>query len=86
MGTLPLPVVNVSPRDVKMVTGDKHADKEDMVRWAVEHYPNLEWPASTRKNDWEIMQNGLYVKKNVEHMADACGVVKAGVSTLLFES
>lgn len=86
MGSLPIPMANVSPRDVKMVTGDKHADKEDMVRWAVENYPHLDWPASTRSNDWEIMHGDLYVKKNSEHMADACGVLKAGVDTKLFET
>lgn len=86
MGSLPIAMSNVSPRDVKMVTGDKFADKEDMVRWAVKNFPNLNWKASRTPNDWEIMHNGLYVRKNQEHVADACGVLKAGVSTKLFKS
>lgn len=79
---LTVPVVEVSPREVKLATAGKAtADKEDIVRWAVgkSHGWPLVWKTTNRANDWEIMFDDAYVTKDEEHMADALAGVQAAV-------
>lgn len=65
------PIVPVTPLQVKeCVTGDKYADKDAMMAWAMETYPYLDWPT---------------VKYKKEHMSDALASIHAGVQTLEFQ-
>ncbi len=76
IGTLkPIPI-EVTPHEVKMASvGKKTASKKDMIEWAYNLYPNLEWD----KN-----KDGTLKNKN-EHMADAIAVVYAGKKIPEFE-
>lgn len=87
LASLPIPVIEVSQREVKMASvGVGYADKEDMVRWAVkltaEH--NVEWPISKRENEWAIPHAGGFVTKGAEHMADSIAAVSAGAKSEQF--
>jgi Holliday junction resolvasome RuvABC endonuclease subunit len=68
------PLVELTPQEVKVAaTGIKTATKEEMMAWAYEKYPHLNW----RK----IKRNGEQVlKKDSEHEADAIGVLHAGLA------
>jgi Holliday junction resolvasome RuvABC endonuclease subunit len=78
---LPVPFVPVYPLEVKeAATGYKHADKEDMIQWAYDKFPNGEWLSSNRKNKMLIKDaKGLYLKNENEHLADAVAVGFAGL-------
>jgi Holliday junction resolvasome RuvABC endonuclease subunit len=74
LAAVPLPMVEVSPREVKEASvGSRNASKEEMIRWANERWPELQW----------LRHGGRLVAKN-EHLADACGVIAAGIETVQF--
>jgi Holliday junction resolvasome RuvABC endonuclease subunit len=87
MASLPIPMYEVSPTEVKMASvGNKVADKEDVVRWAVELAgPDQEWPVGP-KNDWGIVYGpkGKCVVKKAEHPADALAAIAACIATEQF--
>lgn len=67
--TLDIPVIQVTPSAVKLhATGDKNATKEEMIKWAIEKFPNINW----------LRQGTRAVAAN-EHLADACGAIQAGI-------
>jgi hypothetical protein len=68
-------VVEVSPRETKEATGDKLADKEDVIAWAVGLYPDLPWKKV----------KGRVTKAGNEHMADAIAIVHAATKTEQFK-
>jgi len=75
------PLIEVTAAEAKKAaTGYSDASKGDMVAWAYELWPDLEW-AKGRSKD---MPEGL-ANKN-EHMADALAIVKAATLTANFES
>lgn len=86
LASLPVPLFEVSPTEVKLAShGTKTADKEDIVRWAVELAgDNQAWPIGPR-NDWEIPYRGKFVVKKAEHPADACAAIAAGILTPEFK-
>jgi Holliday junction resolvasome RuvABC endonuclease subunit len=81
---LPIPFIPVYPLEVKFAaTGSKHADKEDMIEWAYNAYPNANWLVSKRANNMNIKTKaGLYLAPPNEHLADAVAVGHAGVKYL----
>ena len=71
----PLPLVDVSPYDVKKASvGKATASKEEMRQWAYGKFPNAPW----------LNQKGRKTQAN-EHLADALAAVYAGVRTQLFK-
>lgn len=89
LASLPIPIIEVSPTEVKMaVAGNKIADKEDIVRWAVELTQRVGgqefWNTSKAKNDWEIMVLSRYVTKTMEHQADAIASAQAAIKSEQF--
>ena len=87
LASLPIPIIEVSPREVKMATaGTATADKEDIVRWAVEKtaQDDIKWNTSKHPNDWEIPHNGGFVTKTMEHQADALAGVQAAITSEQF--
>lgn len=89
LASLSVPIIEVSPTEVKMaVAGNKIADKEDIVRWAVgltERCGGSEhWNTGKAKNDWEITIGGRYVLKNMEHQGDAIAAGQAAVASEQF--
>lgn len=77
LASCPVPLIQVFPRDVKLVTGDKNADKDDMMAWAFEKYPDAPW--ITRK----LKGKAVRTKAN-EHLADAVAALHAGIETQQF--
>lgn len=71
---LPLPVVEVSPVEVKKHwAGSKAASKETMIALAVDRYPGLGW----------LRHGGRITGKN-EHLADAVAIMHTGAVTAHF--
>lgn len=65
-------LVLLTPGEVKMVTANKKASKEEMCEWAYALYPNAEWPSRKYKGD-------IIKLVNNHHIADALACVVAGL-------
>lgn len=75
LGTIGVPVIQVSPQEVKIAAVDsRNASKDTMIKWAVHQWPNVQWLRRTVKGESTLLN------KN-EHMADACAAVEAGMKT-----
>jgi hypothetical protein len=69
-------LIQVDPSEVKRsAVGSKNASKLEMIEWASELYPDLNW----------LRQGKRLIAKN-EHMADAIAAIHAGISTPEFRS
>ena len=68
-------IIPLTPLEVKQVTGNPKASKEEMCAWAYTMFPDAAWPSRTIKGISEKL------KKN-HHLADATAACWAGVSTL----
>lgn len=77
-------VITVLPKLVKKKSiGIAHADKEDIINWAYNLYPEADWLKSKRKNAMNIRDSsGLYLKNENEHLADAIAIVHAGLDQI----
>lgn len=69
----PEKLVYLTPAEVKKVTGNKTASKEDMCTWAYSLYPDAAWPSRKCKGAIEKL------KKN-HHLADALACTVAGLA------
>lgn len=79
MSSTNVPLISLTPTQVKMASvGKRTASKSEMIDWAVETYPELNW--LKRKSKGEL----VLVKKN-EHLADAVAVVHAGIQSDRFK-
>jgi Holliday junction resolvasome RuvABC endonuclease subunit len=77
-----IPLVQLTPNEIKMSTvGSKTASKEDMITWAYNLYPHLNWIAGTKKSK----NAGQLANKN-EHLADAVATLHAGIKSEDFRS
>jgi hypothetical protein len=77
-------VVTVTPTEVKVAaTGMKHADKEDVILATHGCYPDAPWLKSKKPNAMNIIdRDGYYLTNANEHLADAVGVILAGLKKL----
>lgn len=74
------PLIQVSPIDAKRAAvGRKVASKDEMIAWAMKHYPDAGW--LTRKVKGEVVP----VDAN-EHLADSLAIAEAGIRTVEFRS
>lgn len=81
LASLPVRLVEVTPTDVKVAsTGFKHADKEDIIEWAVNEFPDAGWIMGSKPNKMNIMIYGKYVTNANEHLADSVAAVQAGLN------
>lgn len=64
------PLIQVTPTQVKEVTGNKKATKASMIAWAVEAFPDAKW----------INTKGKISPKN-EHLADAVAAIVSGANS-----
>ena len=72
------PLIEVSPTEVKKsVTGYATASKEEMIEWATDLWPDLDWLAGRA-----IL--GKYAQDN-EHLADALAIVHTAIRTEQFK-
>lgn len=78
LSMLNIPMIQVTPAEVKMVTGHKNASKAQMIEWATQQYPDAPWLTQTRKGKLQ------YIGDN-EHLADAVAAIHAGVLTDQFK-
>jgi Holliday junction resolvasome RuvABC endonuclease subunit len=87
LASLPFPLIEVSPREVKLATGGTSTtDKEDIVRWATA-LPIIDasdWPSSKARNEWELEGGKGFISKKAEHPADAVAAVAAALKTEQF--
>jgi hypothetical protein len=67
VGSLPKPIIWVSPLEVKKVV-HKKASKREMIDWATTKFPDLDW----------IRYRGRITNQN-EHVSDACAVIFAAL-------
>jgi Holliday junction resolvasome RuvABC endonuclease subunit len=71
-GLEPKPI-EVTPDEVKKASvGKKTASKKEMMDWAYNLFPDLEW---------DINKSTGQLKNKNEHMADAVAIVYAGIKT-----
>lgn len=76
----PIPVVGVMPKDVKLASvGSIRADKKEMIDWAMALYPSAPWRMRKLRGEMVPLADN-------EHLADAVGVIHAGVQTAQFKS
>jgi hypothetical protein len=75
LASCPIPMIQVSPTEVKQESGYKFATKEEMIAWASSLYPNLNW----------LRKGGKLIAAN-EHLADSIGAIHAGVRTQEFRA
>lgn len=80
--SLDRPVCPLTPLQVKeWSTGFKHSEKEDMIKWAYEKYPNADWIKGKKANQMDIKTSeGYYLTNANEHIADALGCLYSGVT------
>ena len=70
MASINPPPLEVTPTQTKVGSvGIRTATKSEMIEWATDKYPELDWH----------MRGDRYLNSN-EHMADAIGVIHAGLS------
>lgn len=74
LSALKKPLIQVTPTEVKMVTGNKTASKAQMIKWATETYPEANWLTKTQKGKTS------FIDKN-EHIADSIAAIHAGCLT-----
>lgn len=66
-------LVEVTPREVKTATGESHADKDEMMEWAMRNHPEAPWVFRKYKGTL------ISVSSTNEHLADALAAVYAGL-------
>jgi Holliday junction resolvasome RuvABC endonuclease subunit len=75
-----MPFFEVTPTELKLATvGSKTASKNDMIRWAMTHFPSANWPMQTKDG------RQVPIASKAEHMADACGAIDAGTQLKQFQ-
>jgi Holliday junction resolvasome RuvABC endonuclease subunit len=68
-------LIEVTPREVKTATGEPHADKAEMIEWAMTKHPEAPWA-------WRKYKGALIsVASTNEHTADALAAIYAGLRT-----
>jgi Holliday junction resolvasome RuvABC endonuclease subunit len=78
LASLPVPLIEVSPTEVKVASvGHKAACKEEMIEWAVAREPEAPWLKRKSKGELVVMATN-------EHLADALGAIAAGLATQQF--
>lgn len=70
------PLIQLTPKEVKDVTGERYPDKSHMIAWATKMYPDANWPRTGK---------GAIVAGRAEHLADAVATIHAGVKTEEFQ-
>lgn len=74
-----IPFMELTPEEIKLVTGKKTATKKEMIEWATSLYPLAGWPIQTKKGVT------TFVESSAEHMADATAAMYAGVNSQQFK-
>ena len=76
IASLDIPVIQLTPTEVKLAAvGDKNATKREMIQWASDLFPDLNW----------LRSRGRLIDDN-EHLADAIGAINAGLANSEFQA
>lgn len=73
IASIDLPLVELTPREVKAATGNKFNDKPEIIEWAMRKHPTLPW-AMRKLHGVQVQIAGQN-----EHTADACAAIHAGI-------
>jgi len=80
LASCPIPLIEVTPAEVKMVSvGKKTASKAEMIAWATKKHPEGNW--NTRK-----LKGEMVLTNDNEHLADAVAAAYAGMESEQFKS
>lgn len=79
LASIDVPTIEVLPREVKLVTGERHADKDMMIEWAIANHPSAPWSYRT------LAGKQVQVSSTNEHLADAVAAIHAGTRTEEFK-
>lgn len=75
-----VPFYDVSEAEVKAATtGNRKAEKEDTIAWAMKQHPEAVWPMQIQLGITSV------VASRAEHMADAIGAIYAGIASKAFQ-
>ncbi|WP_374335331.1 hypothetical protein [Methyloversatilis sp.] len=79
LASCPVPLIQVFPQEVKkLITGSRHAAKEEIIEWAAEKYPDAPWKKVKRGGK-------MVLTKANEHLADAVAAIHAGLESDQFK-
>lgn len=79
LASCPIPLIQVFPQEVKkLITGSRHAAKEEIIEWAIAKHPNA---------PWRVVKRGgkMVPTKANEHLADAVAAIYAGLQSEQFK-
>lgn len=80
IAALDIPVIQLTPNEVKIAAvGDKNASKREMIDWASELFPNLNWLRMGKSGAGRLIDDN-------EHLADAVGAINAGLVNSEFQA
>lgn len=76
-------LIQVLPAEVKasIPDGSKHTSKEEIIEWAVRRWPEAGWREAQKGTKFQFPELGLKLGQHVEHPADACAAINAGIRT-----
>lgn len=71
LASCPVPMIQLTPTEVKKASvGSNTASKEEIIQWACDKYPKLNW----------LRKSGRVIADN-EHLADAVATLHAGIES-----
>lgn len=73
-------VIQVTPQAVKKVVGNDNPSKLEMIEWAMDQHPEIEFPVYRKNGIWYVSA------AKAEHMADALVSIYAGANTPQFKT
>lgn len=73
-------IIEVTPQAVKKIVGNNNPSKLEMIEWAVDQHPEINFPTYKQKGIRYISA------AKAEHMADALIAIYAGAQTIQFET
>lgn len=80
--------IQVLPHQAKSAIpgGTKNTSKEEIIEWAVESWPEAGWPSCAKGTKFQFPHLNLKLGQHVEHPADACAAINAGILTDDFQN
>ena len=80
--------IQVTPSEVKISIpeGSKNTSKEEIIEWAVTSWPTIGWDKVQKGSKFQFPSLGLKLGQHIEHPADACAAINAGIKTDAFRN
>lgn len=74
-----IPLIELTPAQIKKVVGPIQTNKSEMIAWASGKHPEAPWPTIKRLGQTKIVEG------KAEHMADATAAIYAGIASQEFQ-